>query len=203
MELNEFILKSPKLREIPKPGVKSQLKMAPQCREINYKKSNNLRYAATTMLIYPIKNSLHFCLIRRTVKTTLHSNQIGFPGGEKDKSDKNYWDTALREMHEEIGVKKNQVIYLTELSKVFIPISNFIVFPFMARVNERPNFFINKNEVNYIIEVQLSMLLSKNSIRKSKNLNRKIPIFSFDGEEVWGATAMILAEARDYILLLK
>tara|TARA_B100001939_G_C16722194_1_gene521695 strand:+ start:558 stop:701 length:144 start_codon:yes stop_codon:yes gene_type:complete len=47
------------------------------------------------------------------------------------------------------------------------------------------------------------MLLSKNSIGTSKIKNRKLPIFDFDGEKVWGATAMILSEARDLTLLLK
>ena len=203
MKLNEFLLKSPKLNEIPKPGIKSQLKMSPQGRQMYYEKNNNVRYAATTMLFYPIKKILHFCLIRRTVKNTIHSNQIAFPGGEKEKSDKNFWDTALREMNEEIGVKEDQVIYITKLSKVFIPVSNFIVFPYMARTNKRPLFLINQNEVDYLIEVKLSKLLSKRSIVTSKIINRKVPIFDFDGEQVWGATAMILAEARDLILLLK
>ena len=203
MELNDFLIKSPKLNEIPKPGFKSQFKMAPQSRGVYYEKKNNLRYAATSMLLYPIKNILHFCLIRRTIKSSIHSNQIGFPGGEKDESDINYWDTALREMSEEIGVERKQVILLTSLSKVFIPVSNFIVFPYMARAEKRPSFLINDNEVDYLIEVNLSMLLSKKSIRSLKIKNRKIPIFNFNGEYVWGATAMILAEARDLILLLK
>ena len=203
MELNDFLIKSPKLNEIPKPGFKSQFKMAPQRRGLYYKKNNNLRFAATSMLLYPIKNILHFCLIRRTIKSSIHSNQIGFPGGEKDESDINYWDTALREMSEEIGVERKQVILLTSLSKVFIPVSNFIVFPYMARAEKRPSFLINDNEVDYLIEVNLSMLLSKKSIRSLKIKNRKIPIFNFNGEYVWGATAMILAEARDLILLLK
>ena len=47
------------------------------------------------------------------------------------------------------------------------------------------------------------MLLLKNSGEKSKIIDRKVPVFNFNGEKVWGATAMILAEARDLILLLK
>ena len=203
MELKEFLRKSPKLNEIPKPGVKSHLKMAPQVRDTCYEKSNMLRFAATVMLFYPINKKIHFCLIRRTIKTTVHSNQVSFPGGEKDKSDKNYWNTGLREMNEEIGVKQDQVIYITELSKLFIPVSNFIVFPYMARIEKKPIFLINDIEVEYIIEVELSMLLSNNSIGKSVISNRKVPIFNFKGEQVWGATAMILAEARDLILFLK
>ena len=203
MELNEFLLKSSKLNEIPKPGIKSQLKMAPMGREWYYEKSNMLRFAATVMLFYPINTKIHFCLIRRTLKTTIHSNQVCFPGGEKEKSDKNYWNTGLREMNEEIGVKQDQVVYITELSKLFIPVSNFIVFPYMARIEKRPSFLLNDSEVEYLIEVKLSMLLSKDSIGKSNISNRKVPIFNFKGEHVWGATAMILAEARDLFLSLK
>ena len=203
MELNEFLLKSPKLNEIPKPGIKSQFKMAPKGRNLYSENSNNLRFAATIMLFYPIKKIIHFCLIRRNSDTPVHPNQISFPGGESEKSDKNYWNTALREMYEEIGVKQDRVTYITKLSKLFIPVSNFIVFPFMARINQRPSFILNKQEVNYIIEVKLSMLLSKSSVGTSKIVNKKVPVFNFDGEKVWGATAMILAEARDLILFLK
>ena len=156
MDFNEFLIKSPKLDQISKPGIKSQIKMAPKRREIYPKTNKNLRFAATTMLLYPINKVLYFCLIRRTFKTAIHSNQIGFPGGEKDASDKNYWDTALREMNEEIGVKPRQVKYITNLSKLFIPVSSFIVFPYMAITNKRPMFKINYDEVDYIIEVKLS-----------------------------------------------
>ena len=203
MELNEFLLKSPKLNEIPKPGMKSHFKMAPRGRNLYSENNNNLRFAATIMLFYPIKKIIHFCLIRRNSDTPVHPNQISFPGGESEKSDKNYWNTALREMYEEIGVKQDRVTYITKLSKLFIPVSNFIVFPFMARINQRPSFILNKQEVNYIIEVKLSMLLSKSSVGTSKIVNKKVPVFNFDGEKVWGATAMILAEARDLILFLK
>ena len=54
-------------------------------------------------------------------------------------------------MNEEIGVKQDNVIYITKLSKLFIPVSNYVVFPFMARMNKRPVFLINKNEVDYLI----------------------------------------------------
>ena len=40
------------------------------------------------------------------------------------------------------------------------------------------------------------MLLSKNSIGTSKIINRKVPIFDFGSEHVWGDNAMILFEAR-------
>ena len=103
-------------------------------------KKNNLRFGATVL---HIKNNLH-CIL----KNTFCLNEKN-PGGEIDKL-------------------KDQVIYITKLSKVFIPVSNFIVFPFMARTTKRPAFVNNKQEINYLIKVKLSMLLSKNSIVISK-----------------------------------
>ncbi len=104
-------------------------------------------------------------------------------------------------MNEEIEVKQEQVICIIKFSKVFITVSNFI--SFMARSRKRPAFVINKKEVNYLVEVKISMLLPKNLIGKSKIKNPKVPIFNFDGEKVWGAMAMVLSEERDLILLLK
>ena len=57
----------------------------------------------------------------------------------------------------------------------------------MARTTKRPTFVIDNKEVNYLIEVKISILLSNNSIGTSIIKKRKVPIFDFDGEKVWGA----------------
>ena len=59
------------------------------------------------------------------------------------------------------------------------------------------NISSNSCDMNALIE-ELGLL----DKRKSKIINKKVPVFNFDGEKVWGATAMILAEARDLILFL-
>lgn len=47
--------------------------------------------------------------------------------------------------------------------------------------------------IKKVLHFCLTMLLSKNSIGKSKIKNRKVPIIDFDGEKVWGGTAMVLS----------
>ena len=69
----------------------------------------------------------------------------------------------------------------------------------MARTTKRPAFVKNNKEVNYLTEVKLSILLSKNSIVTSIIKNRKVPIFDFDGKKIWRATAIVLSESRDLI----
>jgi len=78
----------------------------------------------------------------------------------------------------------------------------------MAYVESRPNFIPEKGEVAQVIEVPLNDLLKEasmqeGSITASYSDEVVVPMFVFDSCDVWGATAMILAEAREMILLVK
>ena len=211
MRLNSLFF--PKIDEIPKPGLRAQLKMAPPHRfsdqEIFLNVPPHARKAAVMMLLYPDEyNELHFCLIQRSTYDGKHSGQISFPGGKKEKTDADYWETALRETAEEIGVTSSDVNLITVLSSTYIPPSNFLVYPFLGYTNKRPNFIPEIGEVDHIIEVPLSDLLTESNItegeiKASYMKDITVPMFVFDQYKVWGATAMILAEARELILLAK
>ena len=201
-----------KIEEIPTLGLKAQLKMAPPQRFGTMKTllaiPENVRYAAVMMLLYPIEGELHFCLIQRSNYAGKHSGQISFPGGKKEEEDVDYWATALRETQEEVGVDSSKVTLLKQLSSTYIPPSNFYVYPYMAYVESRPNFIPEKGEVAQVIEVPLNDLLKEasmqeGSITASYSDEVVVPMFVFDSCDVWGATAMILAEAREMILLLE
>ncbi|MDC1030102.1 CoA pyrophosphatase [Flavobacteriaceae bacterium] len=201
-----------KIEEIPTLGLKAQLKMAPPQRFGTMKTllaiPENVRYAAVMMLLYPIEGELHFCLIQRSNYAGKHSGQISFPGGKKEEEDVDYWATALRETQEEVGVDSSKVTLLKQLSSTYIPPSNFYVYPYMAYVESRPNFIPEKGEVAQVIEVPLNDLLKEASIQEgsitaSYSDEVVVPMFVFDSCDVWGATAMILAEAREMILLVK
>jgi len=201
-----------KIEEIPTLGLKAQLKMAPPQRFGTMKTllaiPENVRYAAVMMLLYPIEGEMHFCLIQRSNYAGKHSGQISFPGGKKEEEDVDYWATALRETQEEVGVDSSKVTLLKQLSSTYIPPSNFYVYPYMAYVESRPNFIPEKGEVAQVIEVPLNDLLKEasmqeGSITASYSDEVVVPMFVFDSCDVWGATAMILAEAREMILLVK
>lgn len=206
------LLKS-KIGEIPKPGLSAQLKMAPPTR-LDKKLPlpaipKNVRYAAVMMLLYPAENgTLHFCLIQRTTYEGKHSGQISLPGGKKEKNDSDFWATALRETEEEIGIDSKKIKLITSLSSTYIPPSNFYVYPYLAVVDHRPLFTIEKKEVDHLIEIPITDLLDTKSmttepIKASYMKEIEVPVFLFHPYKVWGATAMILAEAREMILLAK
>ena len=60
MKLNEFLIKSPKLNEIPRPGIKSQFKMWPHGRYISHMKKNNLKFGGNCFVILSNKKRITF-----------------------------------------------------------------------------------------------------------------------------------------------
>ncbi|PSR10979.1 MAG: coenzyme A pyrophosphatase [Candidatus Arcticimaribacter sp.] len=201
----------PKVIDLPLPGIVAQKKMAPLFRlqEIMEKplNENETKKAAVLILFYPDRNGItNFVLIERVVYSGVHSGQISFPGGKRDFEDKTFWDTALRETQEEVGVEPSDVKKIRELSKFYIPPSNFTVYPFVGFVSSKPAFVKEIKEVEKIIEIPLSKLLdakneTKGIVSTSYVGEINVPMYVFENVQVWGATATILAEMKELILI--
>jgi 8-oxo-dGTP pyrophosphatase MutT (NUDIX family) len=139
----------------------------------------------------------------RPSDNSVHSGQISFPGGKVEKSDLSMSHTALREAHEEVGVVPNTVELIGSLTKLYIPPSNFDVYPIVGVTNTTPKFITNQ-EVYKLLEVDLDTLLSKDTLGYKTITHRDgnefiVPCFHIQDEIVWGATAMILSEFMDVI----
>jgi len=80
-------------------------------------------------------------------------------------------------------------------------VSRFQIHPFVAWLKTKPEFIICKDEVEKTISFPLKNM--QNALEKVE-LNTilgtlKVPCFQFEGEIIWGATAMILAEFEDVL----
>jgi len=191
------------------PGESSHLMMAPEERKMELtkvkKEAKKAREAAVLMLCYPKKGDTYLSLILRPTYEGVHSGQIALPGGKVEDIDHDYQETALRETWEEIGVQPNTIKVVKELTKVFIPPSNFWVHPFLGYVDEIPNFRRQEEEVEKIVEVPIMKLLDETNVVSKKlttsyATNIEVPSFELNGYTVWGATAMMLNELK---LILK
>ena len=201
----------PKIKNLPLPGADSHYKMAPgfRVRELKRRMEQKVapKPAGVMALFYPDQTALtKFLLILRNTYPGVHSNQIGFPGGRAEPDDRGFMDTALREMHEEVGVIPESVRVIRSLTELYIPPSNFEVYPFMGCISETPQFQPDSNEVESIIEVHLSHLLDPSrkttqNITTSYAQNVEVPVFDLGGHTVWGATAMMLNEIREILEL--
>jgi 8-oxo-dGTP pyrophosphatase MutT (NUDIX family) len=161
--------------------------------------------SAVLILLYEKDAETYLVLTERTIYDGKHSGQISLPGGKKDFTDINIEHTALRETYEEIGIHSNTIVVLGELSHLYIPVSNFIVFPFVAKLIGVPSFIKEEKEVNQILEVNLNELLNEKNVGekefyyKESDIRFNAPTYNVNGVVVWGATAMILSEFLEIV----
>lgn len=161
--------------------------------------------SAVLILLYKLSDQMCFPLILRPEYDGVHSRQIGLPGGQKEKHDKDLIETAIRETSEEIGAKVNQIKILGALTEIYIPPSNFLVKPVVALYDPVSEFIPDKTEVSKILTSSLNEIINLKIeereifIRHQKN-KTGVSCFIIEDEIVWGATAMILSELRTLIL---
>ena len=194
-----------KLKNKSLPGIYSHRSLVPSNRvqQLNkIKFIENYKRASVALIIYPDENEIaRLVLIQRSKYEGVHSGQISFPGGKYEKFDKSFMETALRETREEIGVDTNSFITIQELSNIYIPPSNFMVYPFLFLSNSNLDFSIDKKEVIDLITPTVDQILSFEILNGEFGINKTInPYFDFQSKRIWGATAMILKELIDLLV---
>jgi hypothetical protein len=104
----------------------------------------------------------------------------------------------LREAAEETGITPALLQVIGSLTPIYIPVSGFLLTPFVAWTDHRPDFEIDPVEVAELIETPLEELLDPACVhRETWRIDGKemiVPFYSVLGHKVWGATAMVLAE---------
>lgn len=191
----------------PLPGYEAQYKMAREFREHpldTERYHTNARLGAVLILFYPNDGGINTVLIQRPTYEGVHSAQVAFPGGKKEETDKDLIETALREAEEEVGINCNKVAVAGELTKLYIPPSNFLVTPVVGFCNERPNFIPQQKEVEEVLEVNITTIMQEDIIAEKiihlpHNISLNVKYYDIQGKTVWGATAMMIAEMNELL----
>jgi 8-oxo-dGTP pyrophosphatase MutT (NUDIX family) len=181
----------------PRPGLPAQLRLSPRPRAPGISHSEAPRPGGVLLLLYPHRQRLHLVLTQRAETLSNHKGQISLPGGQRDPGETPE-ETALRELHEELGIEPDQVDVLGRLTPLYIPPSNYCIYPVVGYTAERPCFRPNAHEVADVLEVPVAALLDPDTVREEEWSLRdeavQVPFFAVAGHKVWGATAMVLAE---------
>ena len=155
--------------------------------------------AAVLILLYPIEDKWHFFLTKRTNNVEHHKGQISLPGGMLEKGE-SHKEAAIRETFEELGVQSRDINIIGPLTPLYIPISNFKIFPFVGWLKSAPKLHIQSKEVSKVFSPSIYSLTDPKTkkIKNSILLGQKvqIPFFKLKNEVVWGATSMILSEFK-------
>ncbi|MBA3944150.1 MAG: CoA pyrophosphatase [Herpetosiphonaceae bacterium] len=156
------------------------------------------RRGAVLVLLYPVDGDWHLPLTVRTAALRRHSGEVSLPGGRYDESDGTLDQTALREAWEELGIVPAEVEIVGRLMPVWIPVSNFLILPVVGLATKPPTFTPASAEVAEVVEVSLQMLSLPTTRqlvhRIIRGVDCAVPCFVVAGHEVWGATAIILAQ---------
>lgn len=184
----------------PLPGAPAQRRFAPHPPRQDWSPDDrpvDARRAAALILLYPTERGVALPLTVRHHGLPYHAGQLSLPGGRIDAGESSE-AAALRETWEEIGVPPADVRVLGPLSTLWVVVSNHLVQPFVGIADARPHFRLAEREVTALIELPLSHLHDTAAVgwdrRLRDGLAIDVPYFSFEGHQIWGATAMVLSE---------
>lgn len=203
MDLDFIINKFESVEDLP--GIKAHQEVSPMNRPLTYEQIDTSEYRESSVMffLYEKEGIPHTVAIERNTYNGAHSGQIALPGGKIEEFDPSLFDTAIREANEEIGVQPELVMELTQLSTVFIPVSRFVVNPFVSVLEQaNPEFIPDPREVRSIIEIPIDSILEEKSLQKTNIRTsgglvlKDIPYFAIQDQIVWGATALIFNEVR-------
>lgn len=168
----------------------------------NFHKPPDAIPSAVSILLFEKEQQIFFPLIKRTSQSKHHKYQIALPGGKLDECE-SIELCAIREMEEEIGVDRQYITIIRQLTEVYIPVSNHLVYPFVCYSSVLPVLRYNHNEVEKIIlcNIEEFVHLEKQytKVKLVDNVIIEAPSFIYNNEVIWGATALILNEFK-YIL---
>lgn len=160
-----------------------------------------------------------YLVLEKRAKGIRQAGEISFPGGKKDEEDKSFLETAIRETIEELGIKSENIENVEYFGSFFfimgVLVESFICY---LKVEKISDILYNKDEVEKLLFVPIDFFLKNDAIieeveiwnktvfdpkkykfteryeEKWKFPNRKIYIYMYGDECIWGMTAEIIFE---------
>ena len=190
--MNSFIELLKTELQKPLPGTEVQWQMASSDRMVkDFPRipGKDARVAAVLLLLYPDNGSIHTVLTQRHNYNGVHGGQISLPGGKKEPGDVDIINTALREANEETGVGSDGISVIGTLTSLFIPVSNTVVTPVIAWTDEKPAFYPQPEEVEFLINADLNRFLDISCVKTKpmviRNETYEVKYFDYDGYIIW------------------
>jgi len=164
--------------------------------------------AAVLAIFLPGRNGDEILFTRRTDTVLDHKGQVSFPGGAVEFEDASLEATALREAQEEIGLDAQEVTLLGRSKEVFT-ISSWWITPVVGWISKIDGFILNPTEVSRVFTLPVDWLSQPTSWKKRTYIIddriRENVIFyhQYDGEVLWGVTAMMVHDLLRKLKLME
>lgn len=161
------------------------------------------RPAAVLIPVIETKQRLELILTQRADHLRHHPGQISFPGGSIESIDSSLEATALRESHEEIGLRGANVELLGRLGDYYT-VSGYRVTPVVGLVRKPFEPILDTSEVSRVLSIPLNFLMSPHnfSLQQVRYDNEMRQYFStqYQDDEIWGVTAGIIVALYETLL---
>ncbi|MCK4690203.1 MAG: CoA pyrophosphatase [Desulfuromonadales bacterium] len=156
-----------------------------------------LRSAAVLVPLFLRHDRPWILFTRRTEQLKKHSGEISFPGGGAEEQDADFWQTALRETEEEMGIRAADVRRLGQLDD-FYSIHGYRVKVCVGSYVDPYPYRVDENEIAEVIELPLERLCDPQIYHQEdwQHKGRLLPVdfYQLDGHNIWGMTAGILKQ---------
>ena len=153
--------------------------------------------AAVLLLLYPKDGEYCILLNKRTEEVEHHKGEISFPGGTRDPEDRDFLETALRETHEEMGIRPEDVTLLGELDDV-VTRTGFGVRVYVGTIQYPYPFRPSAVEIAEVLEVPIRQLLDpsnrREEVRWENGKTSTAYSYTYGGHLIFGATARIMTQ---------
>jgi 8-oxo-dGTP pyrophosphatase MutT (NUDIX family) len=182
---------------------KKELKSKLKSREIRTIEKTNLVPSAVMILIMNRDGEAHVLLTKRTSLVATHKGEVSLPGGKHDDEDGNLADTALRETHEEVGVRPEDIEVLGEFDHYF-SLYGFHVSSFVGSIKHPYQYVINADEIEEYMETPLMMFqdLKYDTLEYVEWGGQSIEVYhyTYNNFMIWGLTARVLTDFAQKVL---
>ena len=153
--------------------------------------------AAAVLLAIFVDPPHPIVFVERAAHLRDHPGQIGLPGGSVDETDgDDRARTALRELHEEVGVPAERVTVVGRLPDVHQRSNNFVVTPLVGVLQPATRLTIDATETAAVFTVPLDAIVAPGAVHHGIETIGEVAIetwvFDYGEMHVWGLTAGIL-----------
>ncbi len=131
-------------------------------------------------------------LTRRADHLSRHAGEVSFPGGGMEPEDDDLEDTALRELHEEVGVPPVDADVRRRLDDV-LTTTGFRIRPYLAEIPYPYDFEVQQEEVDAVFVAKLDELVDPGIHERREYAGAELHYFHHGEHTIWGATGEIVA----------
>lgn len=161
------------------------------------------RAAAVLAPMFEEDGEARVILTRRASHLRSHTHEVSFPGGRIEEGETTV-EAALREAREEIALDTSAIDIVSTLTPISTLAATSGITPIVGFLPERPDVKADPNEVEFVFDVSLAILMSDGIFAEERwdtpwGNDRQINFFYLPHDIVWGATARILRELLELL----